>query len=82
MNSGDWMGSMSALFEDHEGLWHIEHYAKYFAVRTEEVDIQPLNVPFDDQNEELDLIKESCVSSVLRKLAFGRKFPNIESTQP
>jgi len=26
MNSGDWVETMSALVEDHDGNWHIKYY--------------------------------------------------------
>ena len=47
MNSGDWVESMSALVEDHNGSWHLLYYSDNMASETPEAETDT-DAPDDD----------------------------------
>ncbi len=61
MNSGDWVESLSALVEDHEGNWRLVYYAQ-----AEDDKFSFLDDENDEEDDELDAEEEFYVESAFR----------------
>jgi predicted phosphodiesterase len=58
MNSGDWVESMSALVEDHKGLWHLLYYSDDMASDAIETDA-------DSTEEEVPIPQNQPIQQII-----------------
>ncbi|WP_375444128.1 UDP-2,3-diacylglucosamine diphosphatase [uncultured Fibrella sp.] len=65
MNSGDWVESLSALVEDHDGNWNLLYYSSDMAVG-------PGNVP-DDTDEGIQVADDEPIQQVIISEVFTKR---------
>ncbi|RYF78078.1 MAG: UDP-2,3-diacylglucosamine diphosphatase [Cytophagaceae bacterium] len=65
MNSGDWVESLSALVEDHEGNWNLLYYSS-------DMGVSPGNVP-DDSNDVIPLDETESIQTMILGDVFAKR---------